>query len=87
MTGVTGAADVVDAAILWTAPEAVSPAFGPRARADALLALRRAARAWPPLAPLLSAAVPGAGAFDAQGRLVDREIRTTVTYVRLPEGL
>jgi superfamily II DNA or RNA helicase len=33
-------------------------AFGPRARADALLALRRAARAWPPLAPLLSAAVP-----------------------------
>ncbi|MFE7122879.1 DEAD/DEAH box helicase [Streptomyces sp. NPDC057617] len=35
-------------------------AFGPRARMDALLALRRAARAWPPLAPLLSAAVPDA---------------------------
>ncbi|MBT2507832.1 DEAD/DEAH box helicase [Streptomyces sp. ISL-98] len=33
-------------------------AFGPRARMDALLALRRAARAWPPLTPLLSAAVP-----------------------------
>ncbi|MFF9154332.1 DEAD/DEAH box helicase [Streptomyces sp. NPDC014846] len=35
-------------------------AFAPRARADALLALRRAARAWPPLTPLLSAAVPDA---------------------------
>ncbi|MFI9248903.1 esterase-like activity of phytase family protein [Streptomyces sp. NPDC053069] len=29
----------------------------------------------------------GAGAFDAQGRLVDSGIRTAVTYVRLPEGL
>ncbi|MFF7353692.1 esterase-like activity of phytase family protein [Streptomyces filipinensis] len=29
----------------------------------------------------------GAGAFDAQGRLVDSGIRTTVTYVRLPQGL
>ncbi|MFJ9821661.1 esterase-like activity of phytase family protein [Streptomyces sp. NPDC101151] len=29
----------------------------------------------------------GAGAFDAQGRLVDSGIETTVTYVRLPEGL
>ncbi|SEC46239.1 Uncharacterized conserved protein [Streptomyces sp. 2231.1] len=29
----------------------------------------------------------GAGAFDAQGRLVDSGIRTTVTYVRLPKGL
>ncbi|WP_031160251.1 esterase-like activity of phytase family protein [Streptomyces durhamensis] len=29
----------------------------------------------------------GAGAFDAQGRLVDSGIRTTVTYVRLPRGL
>ncbi|PTM96849.1 DEAD/DEAH box helicase [Streptomyces spinosirectus] len=35
-------------------------AFGPRARMDALLALRRAARTWPPLAPLLSASVPDA---------------------------
>ncbi|MFF3719725.1 DEAD/DEAH box helicase [Streptomyces prasinus] len=34
--------------------------FGPRARMDALLALRRAARAWAPLAPLLSATVPDA---------------------------
>lgn len=28
----------------------------------------------------------GTGAFDAQGRLVDSGIKTTVTYVRLPEG-
>ena len=39
---------------------ALGRAFGPRARMDALLALRRAARAWPPLAPLLSASVPDA---------------------------
>ena len=47
---------VADAADVW----AGSPAFGPHARMDALLALRRAARAWPSLAPLLSAAVPDA---------------------------
>ncbi|MGW2823747.1 esterase-like activity of phytase family protein [Streptomyces sp. NPDC001443] len=29
----------------------------------------------------------GAGAFDAQGRLVDSGIKTTVTYVRLPRGI
>ncbi|KUN19465.1 Tat pathway signal protein [Streptomyces corchorusii] len=28
----------------------------------------------------------GTGAFDARGRLVDSGIKTTVTYVRLPEG-
>ncbi|MFI7412678.1 SNF2-related protein [Streptomyces sp. NPDC049627] len=47
---------VADAGDVW----AGSGAFGPRARMDALLALRRAARAWSPLAPLLSAAVPDA---------------------------
>ena len=41
-------------------PARLPVGFGPRARMDALLALRRAARAWPPLAPLLSAAVPDA---------------------------
>lgn len=52
---------VSDPALLADASEVwggTSPAFGPRARMDALLALRRAARAWPPLAPLLSATVP-----------------------------
>jgi superfamily II DNA or RNA helicase len=47
---------VADAADVWAA----DADFGPRARVDALLALRRAARAWPPLAPLLSEAVPTA---------------------------
>jgi superfamily II DNA or RNA helicase len=60
--GASGAADVVDAAELWAASgtAAVPEIFGPRARADTLLALRRAARAWSPLAPLLAAAVPDA---------------------------
>ncbi|MGP4051297.1 DEAD/DEAH box helicase [Streptomyces sp. 2A115] len=46
---------VADAAEVWSGS---SPAFGPRARMDALLALRRAARAWAPLTPLLSATAP-----------------------------
>ncbi|MFC8518321.1 esterase-like activity of phytase family protein, partial [Streptomyces sp. NPDC057257] len=29
----------------------------------------------------------GTGAFDAQGRLIDSGIETTVTYVRLPHGI
>ncbi|WP_419993331.1 DEAD/DEAH box helicase [Streptomyces boninensis] len=45
---------VADAADVW----ADGAAFGPRARMDALLTLRRAARAWDALTPLLSAAVP-----------------------------
>ncbi|RPK54400.1 ATP-dependent helicase HepA [Streptomyces sp. ADI96-02] len=51
---------VADAAEVWAGGSRTAAAFGPRARMDALLALRRAARAWPPLAPLLSAAVPDA---------------------------
>lgn len=46
---------VADASEVWGG---TSPAFGQRARMDALLALRRAARAWAPLTPLLSASVP-----------------------------
>jgi SNF2 family DNA or RNA helicase len=49
---------VADAADVWAGNTPTATAFGPRARMDALLSLRRAARAWPPLAPLLSAAVP-----------------------------
>ncbi|MBD0708847.1 SNF2-related protein [Streptomyces sp. CBMA291] len=49
---------VADAAEVWAGAGRTAAAFGPRARMDALLSLRRAARAWPPLAPLLSAAVP-----------------------------
>ncbi|WP_328766466.1 DEAD/DEAH box helicase [Streptomyces sp. NBC_00286] len=51
---------IADAADVWADAGASGPAFGPRARLDALLALRRAARAWAPLTPLLSAAVPDA---------------------------
>ncbi|MFF5896794.1 DEAD/DEAH box helicase [Streptomyces argenteolus] len=51
---------VADAADVWADLSPAASLFGPRARMDALLALRRAARAWPPLAPLLSAAVPEA---------------------------
>ncbi|NUT25475.1 MAG: ATP-dependent helicase [Streptomyces sp.] len=52
---------VADAGAVWAGDvRAGAAAFGPRARMDALLALRRAARAWSPLTPLLSAAVPDA---------------------------
>ncbi|MFJ4970120.1 DEAD/DEAH box helicase [Streptomyces sp. NPDC088755] len=57
---VSDPSQVADAAEVWAGGTRSAEAFGPRARMDALLALRRAARAWPPLAPLLSAAVPEA---------------------------
>ncbi|MFE4867301.1 SNF2-related protein [Streptomyces sp. NPDC056682] len=59
MHGVSDPALVADAAEVW-AESGAAGRFGPRARMDALLALRRAARTWAPLAPLLSAAVPDA---------------------------
>ncbi|GGT87679.1 DEAD/DEAH box helicase [Streptomyces violascens] len=59
MHSVSDPALVADAAEVW-AGSGTAGAFGPRARMDALLALRRAARAWAPLAPLLAAAVPDA---------------------------
>ncbi|MDP4504987.1 DEAD/DEAH box helicase [Nonomuraea turcica] len=46
---------VVDAAELWQGRD---PGFGARARIDATLAIRRAARAWPRLGQLLDSAVP-----------------------------
>ncbi|MDN3297993.1 DEAD/DEAH box helicase, partial [Streptomyces ficellus] len=47
---------VVDAAVLWAGEG--TEHFGPRARIDAVLALRRAARVWAPLARLLERDVP-----------------------------
>ncbi|WP_410565894.1 DEAD/DEAH box helicase [Amycolatopsis sp. cmx-4-61] len=44
---------VADAAQLWATGR-----FGPRARIDVLLALRRGAQVWPALGPLLTTAVP-----------------------------
>lgn len=47
---------VVDAAALWNG--SAGEPFGPRARIDAVLALRRAARVWAPLERLLDQPVP-----------------------------
>ncbi|MFD5102485.1 ATP-dependent helicase, partial [Streptomyces albidochromogenes] len=47
---------VIDAAALWSGGG--SEGFGPRARIDAVLALRRAARVWEPLGRLLDRPVP-----------------------------
>ncbi|WP_405406857.1 DEAD/DEAH box helicase [Streptomyces sp. NBC_01104] len=58
--GVSDPGLVADAAEIWAGSGPAAAAFGARARMDTLLMLRRAARAWPPLAPLLSAAVPDA---------------------------
>jgi hypothetical protein len=44
---------VLDAAELWVAPDAVARRVGDDAETAVLLALRRGARAWPPLARLL----------------------------------
>ncbi|WP_405015628.1 SNF2-related protein [Kitasatospora sp. NBC_01539] len=52
------AALVADAADVWSGRSPARHVFGPRAKIDALLALRRAARAWPPLGRLLTAAAP-----------------------------
>ncbi|MFE2557401.1 DEAD/DEAH box helicase [Streptomyces sp. NPDC059352] len=46
---------VIDALALWAGE---GEHFGPRARIDAVLALRRAARVWPPLSRLLERDVP-----------------------------
>ncbi|GGS53706.1 helicase [Streptomyces griseoviridis] len=47
---------VADVADLWSG--AADPAFGPRARVDTALAVRRAARTWPPLDRLTEQDVP-----------------------------
>jgi superfamily II DNA or RNA helicase len=49
---------VVDATDLWSAPAAVLERLGSGAETDLLLALRRGARAWPPLAAVLDAPTP-----------------------------
>jgi SNF2-related domain/SNF2 Helicase protein/Helicase conserved C-terminal domain len=57
---------VVDARELWRAPAAVLARLGERAETDLLLALRRGARAWPPLAPLLRSAAPTEVSLDQE---------------------
>ncbi|MFE9410992.1 DEAD/DEAH box helicase [Streptomyces sp. NPDC006704] len=91
MHSVSDPALVADAAEVWAEP-ATAARFGPRARMDALLALRRAARAWPPLAPLLSATVPDAVelADEEAGELLGAASRTlaaTGVQVHWPRNL
>ncbi|MEQ4300370.1 DEAD/DEAH box helicase [Plantactinospora sp. B6F1] len=61
---------VVDAAALW---DGDVTGFGPRARLDTTLAIRRAADVWPPLRHLLDAAAPG------DLLLTDEEVTELVT--------
>ena len=49
---------IVDAAALWSQPETVLSRFGAQAETDLLLALRRGAAIWPPLAEVLQQASP-----------------------------
>jgi superfamily II DNA or RNA helicase len=49
---------IVDADALWNQPETVLSRFGPQAETDLLLALRRGAPIWPPLAEALRQASP-----------------------------
>ena len=55
---------IVDAASLWSQPETVLARFGPQAETDLLLALRRGATVWPPLAQVLEQASPSAIDLD-----------------------
>ncbi|MFK0198155.1 SNF2 helicase-associated domain-containing protein [Streptomyces lavendulae] len=56
--GLADATLVADARDVWAAAGPTGAAFPPRARLDALRALRRAVKLWPPLTPMLGAAVP-----------------------------
>ena len=55
---------IVDAASLWSQPETVLARFGRQAETDLLLALRRGAPVWPPLAEALQQASPSAVDLD-----------------------
>ncbi len=55
---------IVDAVALWDQPESVLARFGTQAETDLMLALRRGAAVWPPLAPLLAQASPSVLELD-----------------------
>jgi len=57
---------VIDAGDLFEMPSAVLARFGDGAEQDLLLALRRGARAWPPLGALLAERVPRALPLDEE---------------------
>ncbi|MFJ3308301.1 DEAD/DEAH box helicase [Streptomyces sp. NPDC086549] len=83
---------VADAAELWAGAAAVPEQFGARTRIDALLALRRGAKAWPPLSRLLSAAAPDVlqladdELLDLLGEAAER-LAAAGIQVHLPKGL
>ncbi|MGW3151634.1 SNF2-related protein [Streptomyces sp. NPDC001177] len=83
---------VVDAAELWAQDAAAPQQFGARTRIDALLALRRGAKAWPPLSRLLSAAAPDVlqldddELLDLLGEAAER-LAAAGIQVHLPKGL
>jgi superfamily II DNA or RNA helicase len=55
---------MVDTAALWSQPETVLSRFGAQAETDLLLALRRGAAIWPPLAEVLRQASPSVIGLD-----------------------
>jgi superfamily II DNA or RNA helicase len=55
---------IVDTAALWSQPETVLSRFGAQAETDLLLALRRGAAIWPPLAEVLRQASPSVIGLD-----------------------
>ncbi|MFE9446402.1 DEAD/DEAH box helicase [Streptomyces sp. NPDC006602] len=83
---------VLDAAELWADPHRAQRLLGPHAEAEALLALRRAARAWQPLTRLLAEAAPSALRLDDEeamellGDATDA-LRTAGVRVHWPRGL
>ncbi|WP_344320063.1 SNF2-related protein [Streptomyces macrosporus] len=84
---------VLDAAELWSGASPAAADFGPRARSDTLLTLRRAAAAWEPLTPLLSAAVPDSVELadeeiaELLGAPVTRALRAAGLTVHWPRDL
>ena len=58
VASVTDRSLVLDAVDLWRAADSLAARFGPTVEGDVLLALRRAARVWPPVARLLDQAQP-----------------------------
>jgi superfamily II DNA or RNA helicase len=83
---------VLDAAELWADPHHAQRLLGPHAEAEALLALRRAARAWQPLTRLLAEAAPStlrlddAEAMELLGDAPDA-LRTVGVRVHWPREL
>ena len=83
---------VIEAARLWSEPTEVERLLGPRAETETLLALRRGARAWPPLRRLLDDAAPDQlrltddEAFDLLGDATDA-LRAAGVDVHWPREL